>query len=76
MRLLPNFTAYWYMLPRRMKRIRTYRDAMIYQATVTTARFLAREWERSFRIAVAMNSERLELISNRSFRVPFQLVAQ
>lgn len=68
--LLPNFAAYWWMLPRRFKRCRTYRDAFMQTAMRHSQEFVRRQWERTFEAALRIEAAR---IAKREFRIPFQV---
>lgn len=77
MLLSGNFAAYWWILPRRMKKIRTHRDVMTYL-------LICRESER---VVAAMRHQmdmfrlfstpgmHVAPISERDFRIPFRRVS-
>lgn len=74
MRLLPNFTAYWWMLPRRMKFIRTFDDLARFQFSVIQARYIQKQWEQTFKVALLLKREHpIETISRSPFRLPYLL---
>lgn len=73
--LLPNFAAYWRMLPRRMKRIRTQRDLRRHLEAIEMGRLFAAEVDRHRKFMEYLSSGKVERISAGEFRVPFQVRA-
>lgn len=71
--LLPNFTAYWWMLPRKMKRCRTAMQATMQMSTSLMAKMVLENWRRSSELMRLMASPEIAPISEREFRIPFQV---
>ena len=72
--LLPNFPAYWWMLPRRMKRIRTQKDLLRQLMRRYQQRWIVREFERHSAMAEMIRSGNIEPIKPGDFRLPFQVI--
>lgn len=74
--LLPNFTAYWWMLPRRFKRCRTWKQAVMQIAMRQMDERISREWRRTFEVAVRFRENvGFAPISAREYRIPFQVTS-
>jgi hypothetical protein len=67
--MLPNFTAYWWLLPRRMKRCRTVSQAIM----LMTSRYLAESWRQAFEKVALFKLGKIAPIEPQEFRLPFRL---
>ncbi len=73
MLMLPNFAAYWWLLPRRFKVIRTQAQLMRYLEYQLVMKWLSSEFERMDRTWAAINSGTAWPIEAKAFRLPFQI---
>ncbi len=64
--MLPNFTAYWWLLPRRMKRCRTAWQARL---QIETAYWMRRAFEN---FQYYTGRTQIAPIDRQDFRLPFQ----
>ena len=70
--MLPvSFTAYWWLLPRRMKRIRTALDAILWKFHQKEVEWMVAQHEKFVKFAEFLRSGQIAPIGQREFRVPF-----
>ncbi len=71
--MLPNFTAYWWLLPKRMKRFRTERQVVEWRVWQRSVRTLFDEYVRFHALMDLICNQQAEMarIGERDFRLPF-----